>query len=177
MTRLSKLVAAMKNFSRMDEKPSLQPTDLAGCIEDTLTLMQYKLRQARIVKQIEPVPLVPAIGGEMVQVLTNLIDNAAYVLPQPGGVLTIGLHPKPTDPRFVLLTIADNGPGIPAAAQPRIFEAFFTTKPSGKGTGLGLGIAHRIITLHHNGTLSFETSAEGTTFTICLPVGLKEMGA
>ena len=82
---------------------------------------------------------------------------------------TITIATEAPTPDCIVLTIADNGPGIPPNVQNRIFDPFFTTKPVGKGTGMGMSISYQIVTENHRGTLTCQSSPAGTTFTIEIP--------
>jgi signal transduction histidine kinase len=108
---------------------------------------------------------VPGHTGELNQVWTNLIDNAAQAMAYD-GVLTVGVQPCDGG---VEVVIADTGPGIPDDVRPHVFEAFFTTKPAGEGSGLGLEIAHRIVTQRLRGTIEIDTSPAGTQLRVWLP--------
>jgi two-component system NtrC family sensor kinase len=108
-------------------------------------------------------------------VLLNLFTNAFYAVHrrqqqgEPSYAPTVRVHTKYTG-HEIEISVQDNGTGIPAAVQQKIFQPFFTTKPAGEGTGLGLSLAHDIVTKGHGGTLSVESRAgEGATFTLRLP--------
>jgi len=121
------------------------------------------------------VPLVPGFAGELNQVLLNLLVNAAHAIAEQrggsGGKGRIRVM-SACEAQRVVITIADDGVGIPMAHQSRIFEPFFTTKAVGKGTGQGLAIARSIVVEKHGGTLTFESApGQGTTFRVSLPVG------
>jgi len=109
-------------------------------------------------------PEVHGLGGELNQVWSNLIDNAIDAVPESGHVdVTAG-----TQPGWVVVTVSDDGPGIPAEIVGRIFDPFFTTKPQGAGTGLGLDIARRIVR-QHEGELEVESRPGRTEFRVLLP--------
>jgi signal transduction histidine kinase len=166
-TRISNLVGAIKSHVHMDQTNELQPTDIHRDIENTLTLMGYKLREKNVnVKKIfsENLPIVPAYIGELNQVLTNIIDNAVYALPN-GGELVIETS---SDGRNACIKIIDNGPGIPPEIISRIFDPFFTTKKVGEGTGIGLDLVKRIIK-HHNGEIKVNSIPGRTEFLISIP--------
>jgi signal transduction histidine kinase len=110
---------------------------------------------------------VPAYAAELNQVWTNLIDNAIQAM---GGHGRLTIRTERDGDERLLVTIADDGPGIPPDLQHRIFEPFFTTKPVGQGTGLGLDIAYRIVVGHHSGDLRLESEPGDTRFTVCLPL-------
>ncbi|MDH5372676.1 MAG: ATP-binding protein, partial [Acidimicrobiia bacterium] len=111
-------------------------------------------------------------GSELNQVWTNLIDNALYALEDSDTedpTLTIRTL---TADGGVAVEIEDNGPGIPEEIQKRIFDSFFTTKPPGSGTGLGLDISRNIVIYHHSGNLTVESKPGRTVFRVELPLRL-----
>jgi signal transduction histidine kinase len=166
-TRIADLVDAVRNYSYLDQAPR-QSVDIHEGLETTLALLGHKLRQKQIeiVRDLDAgLPGVEASGSELNQVWTNLIDNAADAL-GPGGRITVRTR---SQGERVLVEIGDNGPGVPADLQARIFDAFFTTKPVGSGTGLGLDIAQRIVVRHH-GELRLESQPGDTRFQVLLPV-------
>jgi signal transduction histidine kinase len=110
-------------------------------------------------------PRVPAYPGELNQVWTNLIDNAAQAMGGE-GVLTVRTT---RDGDRVLVDIGDTGPGIPEQDLRRVFEPFFTTKPVGEGTGLGLDISYRIVVNRHGGDISVNSRPGDTHFQVRLP--------
>jgi signal transduction histidine kinase len=167
ITRIADLVGAVRSYSYLDQAPR-QTVDIHEGLESTLSLLSHKLREkgVAIVRDFDSqLPGVEASGSELNQVWTNLIDNAIDAL-GADGQLTLRTR---TQGERVCIEIADNGPGIPEDLQARIFDAFFTTKPVGQGTGLGLDIAQRIVVRHH-GELRLESQPGGTTFRVLLPV-------
>jgi signal transduction histidine kinase len=168
--RISELVSAVKSYSYMDQAP-LQDVDIHKGLESTLTMLQHKLKEAdvTIVREYDPnLPQINAIGNELNQVWTNLIDNAIDGIGKQG---TITIRTKNEGNSQILIEVMDNGSrGIPKEVQSRIFEPFFTTKELGKGTGLGLSISHRIITQTHKGDISFYSRPGETRFQIRLPI-------
>ena len=166
-TRITDLVGAVRSYSYLDQAPR-QTVEIHGGLEATLSLLGHKLsaKRAAIVRDLDPeLPGVEASGSELNQVWTNLIDNAVDAL-APGGRLTI--RTRRLGER-VCVEIGDDGPGIPPELQARIFDAFFTTKPVGQGTGLGLDIARRIV-LRHHGELRLHSEPGDTRFRVLLPV-------
>ncbi len=167
-TRIATLVDAVRSYSYLDQAPSQAAVDIHGGLESTLSLLAHKLRAKRvdIVRDFDAdLPHLQASGSELNQVWTNLIDNAVDALPE-GGRLSLSTRLRG---ERVCVEIADNGPGIPADQQARIFDAFFTTKPVGEGTGLGLDIVRRIIT-RHRGEVRLESRPGDTRFQVLLPV-------
>jgi signal transduction histidine kinase len=164
--RISALVAAVKQYSYVDTA-SHQEVDVHVGLDSTVVMLGSKLSGVRVERDYDrTLPHVPAYGAELNQVWTNLIDNAADAM---GGTGTLTLRTSLDDGR-VLVEVGDDGPGIPAETQPRIFEAFFTTKAPGEGSGLGLDNAQRIVERRHGGTLGFQTGPSGTTFQVWLPL-------
>ena len=174
--RISELVSAVKSYSYMDQAP-LQDVDIHKGLESTLTMLQHKLKEAdvTIVREYDPnLPQINAIGNELNQVWTNLIDNAIDGIGKHG---TITIRTKNEGNSQILIEVIDNGSrGIPKEVQSRVFEPFFTTKELGKGTGLGLSISHRIITQTHKGDISFDSRPGETRFQIRLPIIYKGIG-
>jgi signal transduction histidine kinase len=166
-TRISELVKAIKGYSYMDRAP-LQEIDVHDGLENTLLILQHRLKKGVIVKREydRTLPKICAYAAELNQVWTNLIDNAIDAMNGKGD-LTIRTY---QDNSCLGVEIADTGAGIPPAIQSRIFEPFFTTKGVGKGTGLGLEIAYRIIVNRHKGNIHFESRPGDTRFRVRLPV-------
>jgi signal transduction histidine kinase len=141
--------------------------DVHDLLSSTLLMMSAKLKGVKIVKNYDKtLPKIPAYASELNQVWTNLIDNAAAAM-HGEGTLTIRTAREDGN---VLVEIGDTGPGIPKDIQQRIFEPFFSTKPVGEGTGLGLDIAWRIIVNKHHGDLRVESVPGDTRFQVCLPI-------
>jgi signal transduction histidine kinase len=167
-TRISHLVGAIKSHVQMDRGSDLQSTNIHQDIENTLTLLGFKIREKNIkVNKIfcNGLPVIPAYVGELNQVWTNLIDNAIFAL-APGGELTIETF---CDPKTISVRIMDNGPGIPEEILSRIFDPFFTTKKVGEGTGIGLDIVNRVVK-HHQGEIKVSSAPGRTEFTVILPI-------
>ncbi|KYC38464.1 histidine kinase [Scytonema hofmannii PCC 7110] len=166
-TRISDLVKAIKGYSYMDRAP-LQEIDLHEGIENTLLILHHRLKHGVIVNRDydRTLPKICVYAGELNQVWTNLIDNAIDAMNGKGD-LTIRTY---KDSDCLVVEIIDTGAGIPLAIQSRIFEPFFTTKGVGKGTGLGLEIAYRIVVNRHHGNINFKSQQGHTCFQIRLPL-------
>jgi signal transduction histidine kinase len=166
--RIADLIQAVKSYSYMDHV-STDDVDVEAGIDVTLRMFQHKLKHKSIeVKRYFDgnLPRIKANGGELNQIWTNLIDNAIYAMwDTPAKTLEVRTCAERSN---ILVEIADSGTGIPPEAHARIFDAFFTTKPVGKGTGLGLDIVYRIVRNHH-GTISFKSSPGRTVFQVRLP--------
>jgi signal transduction histidine kinase len=164
--RISQLVKAIKSYSYMDQAP-LQEIDIHEGIDNTLTILNHKLKYGITVKRdyAPDLPRINAYGSELNQIWTNIIDNAVYAMQGKGelSIATALMHEQ------IQINITDNGPGIPAEVQSRIFEPFFTTKGVGDGTGLGLDIVCKIVK-RHRGTIQVQSQPGKTTFQICLPL-------
>jgi signal transduction histidine kinase len=166
--RIHSLVAAVKSFSRMDRAPALEPVDLAQGLQETLTLLRAKAKNKSVDVALRVEARLPEIhgyGGELNQVWVNLLDNAIDAAPD-GGHVEVAAFP---DPSWAIVTVTDNGPGIPENHLRRIFEPFFTTKPVGQGTGLGLDIAQNIVH-RHGGAIEIESAPGRTVFRVRLPI-------
>jgi signal transduction histidine kinase len=162
------LVTAIKSYAYMD-RGALVEVDIHEGLETTLVVLGHKLKHTSIELTRDydrTLPKLTVRGSELNQVWTNLIDNAIGAMGET-GTLTISTK---LDGPCVLVDVADDGPGIPPEAQPHVLDPFFTTKPVGQGTGLGLDTARQIIEEHHAGTLGFDTGAGGTTFHVWLPI-------
>jgi two-component system NtrC family sensor kinase len=165
--RSKAIVQALHNYSRGDEQ---RPRELvlARSVDDTLDLLRHRLRNVRVEKQIDPELRLHGFPGQIDQVFMNLISNAAQAVGERdnGGTIRIAARKQADD---VEITVADDGPGIPADVIPKIFDPFFTTKDVGEGSGLGLSIVHGIVD-RHGGRIMVESQVgEGTTFRIVLP--------
>ncbi len=112
-------------------------------------------------------PRVEAYPGQLNQVWTNLLDNALDAIGDRG---TIEVTTRAEGADRVVVEVTDDGPGIPPDLLPQVFDPFVTTKPPGHGTGLGLNIAHGIVTGKHGGDLTVTSEPGRTTFTVGLPV-------
>ncbi len=165
--RVSELVAAVKSYSQMD-RASSQNIDITDGLESTLMMLSHKLRGGvKIVRNYgADVPRIEAYAGELNQVWTNLIDNAVDAM-DGAGTLRIVTRVDGDD---VVVDISDTGPGMPPEVAARAFEAFYTTKDVGKGTGLGLDIARRIVVERHGGTISIDSQPAETILRVRIPV-------
>jgi signal transduction histidine kinase len=173
-TRISSLVGAAKQYSQLDRAP-FQTVDVHELLDSTLTMLGAKFKDVRVVKEYDrSVPTIPAYPAELNQVWTNLIDNALDAMGEQ-GTLTVRTS---SDGECLTVEIADTGPGIPPEIQGRIFEQFFTTKPVGEGTGLGLDISWRIVVNKHHGDLTVLSVPGDTRFRVRLPLaGADEIAA
>jgi signal transduction histidine kinase len=170
--RMSKLVGAVKMYAYMD-RGGLVEVDVREGLDTTLTILGHKLKHTTIAVERdidEDLPRFQAYGAELNQVWTNLLDNAIDALGE-SGTIKISAH---RDGDCVEVDIADDGPGVPKDAAERIFDPFFTTKEVGKGTGLGLDTARRIVVDRHHGSLTLRAEPGQTVFRVRLPVEQSE---
>ena len=166
-SRIHEIVAAVKGFTQMDRETVARPLDVGQGLADTLTVLRSKVKKKSATVDVSVAPDLPAVegyGGELNQVWVNLIDNALDAV-APGGHLDVRAR---REGGAVTISIADDGPGIPAAIRERIFDPFFTTKPVGEGTGLGLDIVRRLVS-RNRGTIDVESRPGRTVFTVRLP--------
>jgi signal transduction histidine kinase len=169
IARVSDLVMAVKKYA-YDDRSQARELDIHDSLQSTLTILGHKLRtkQITVEKRFEASPsTIQTRGSALSQVWTNLIDNAVDASPASGRI-EISTW---TEPGWLAVAITDHGPGIPAEVLPHIFEAFFTTKPQGSGTGLGLEIVNRIVTQKFSGKIEVESEPENTRFIVRLPIG------
>jgi signal transduction histidine kinase len=166
--RISDLVMAVKKFA-YDERTPNKELDVHDSLQSTLTILGHKLRikQIQVEKRFAASPSkIQTRGHALSQVWTNLIDNAIDASPE-GGKIEISTW---LEPDWLVTCIGDHGSGIPSDVLPRIFEAFFTTKPQGSGTGLGLEIVSRIVTQKFGGKIEVESNPGDTRFIVRLPL-------
>jgi signal transduction histidine kinase len=165
--RLSAIVGALKSYSHLD-RAAVQEVDLHRGLDDTLLILKRKLDGIDIRRQYAEGPMmIEAYASELNQVWTNLIDNAAdAVADTAGAILAIRTSSRGDD---IVVEIEDNGSGIPPEIVDRVFDAFFTTKPPGSGTGLGLDISYGIISDRHRGELTVTSEPGRTVFRAAFP--------
>ncbi|KPM54514.1 ATP-binding protein [Frankia sp. R43] len=171
--RISELVSAVRTYSHLDQA-SMQNVDVTQGLESTLVMLRHKMpARVRVERRYgADVPTVDAHAGELNQVWTNLIDNAVDAMNGAGTLRLTTSHDDDTSAGggAVIVEIGDDGPGMPPEVAARAFEAFFTTKDVGKGTGLGLDIARRIVVERHCGTITIESKPGDTMIRVRLPL-------
>jgi len=167
--RISDLVAAVRSYSQLD-RASHQRVDVREGLESTLTMLGHKLRGGiTVVREYDDLPEVDVYAGELNQVWTNLVDNAVDAMDGHG---TLTVRTRRAD-EWMVVEIADTGSGMAREVAARAFEPFFTTKDVGKGTGLGLDIARRIVVERHGGLIDIDDPADGrpgTVMRVSLPL-------
>ena len=169
--RIHDLVSSIKSYTHMDQAPEKTSEDIHKGIENTLTMLNHKIRKSNISiekKYDQDLPRAKFLISEMNQVWTNLIDNAIDAMESSEQkVLTIKTSQNGP---FINVDISDTGSGIPDEIKNKIFDPFFTTKAVGKGTGIGLEVVHQIVTRQHYGSVDVESSPGHTTFKVCFPI-------
>jgi len=187
--QLLKIVNGLHHFSHMDERKPVQ-TDIHECVDITLLILKNRFKNGiEVVKNYGELPLVKGYSGQLSQVFLNLLVNALDALTeqvadreietqcldewQPQIEITTKVI-ETEDGKWAAIWICDNGPGIPLENQEHIFDTFFTTKPVGKGSGMGLAICDQIVTEKHGGKLKLRSQpGQKTEFEILLPIVCK----
>jgi light-regulated signal transduction histidine kinase (bacteriophytochrome) len=196
--RIREIVMSLKNFSRIDQN-QMKPVDIHDGIDSTLMILHHRLKpknnrpEILIKKHYGKLPNVTCYAGQLNQVFMNVISNAIDALEDYNlhrtrnemkknpSCITIRTEvsrvyatKQPTsqhEKSWIKIHIADNGQGMPEEVRSHIFEAFFTTKEIGKGTGMGLSISHQIVVEKHGGLFNcLSQPGKGTEFIIELPV-------
>jgi len=167
--QIAELVVSLRDFSRIDES-KVKDVDINDCITTSLTMARNNLRALEVNTNLSEMPLIQCNPSQINQVLLNLFNNAAQAMPiDHKGVLQVTSSIDKAQ-QHVIVSVKDNGAGIPESTLAKIFEPFFTTKKAGDGTGLGLAITAQIIEQHGGSIEVSSIVGEGTTFTIKLPI-------
>ncbi len=164
--RMSEIIKALKTYTYLDQAP-FQEVDIHSGLENTLVILHHKLKDGvEVQRQFDPgLPHIQAHGSELNQVWTNLIDNAIDAVQGKGRIILRTSRQEAS----IIVEVEDNGPGIPAEVLSRLFTPFFTTKPVGKGTGLGLNISYNIVK-KHGGDIKVFSQPGMTRFQVSLPL-------
>lgn len=164
--RTKNIVLDLKNFSRLDEMV-INNIDLKKEIDTTLNILHNKLKnKIEVIKEYEDdIPTVEGFGGQLNQVFMNILDNACYAIKQTGKII---IRLRKSD-NSVIIEIEDSGCGMAQENVEKIFDPFYTTKPVGEGTGLGMSISYKVVQ-NHGGKIFVESKeGNGTKFIISLP--------
>jgi len=163
--RAAKIVFALKSYARYDNSGIKQSAQIKDAIETVLDLYHNQIKKGiEVIRDYQNLPPILCYPDELMQVWTNLIDNAIHAMKGKGN-LEVGVSQQDN---HVVVRVTDFGSGIPPEIQERIFEAFFTTKPAGEGSGLGLDIVTKIIK-KHDGKITVDSVPGRTTFSVWLP--------
>jgi two-component system NtrC family sensor kinase len=165
--QIAELVANLKNFSRLD-RSKVASFNVNEGVRATLLIARPTLRKVDLAQDLGEIPSITCSPSQVNQVLLNLLTNASQAIDKPRGIIRLATRREGAD--RIAIEVADNGRGIAPDALPRIFDPFFTTKDVGKGTGLGLTIAYKIVS-QHGGRIDVRTEVGvGSTFTVVLPI-------
>jgi signal transduction histidine kinase len=168
LDRVKKIVMSLKSFSRSQEGER-DYTDINEGIKSTLRLVQSELKHGvNVTLSLNELPKVLCNPSEINQVILNIVVNASHALKDKQNP-TIAINTM-TDDEYIFISISDNGTGMTNETLDNLFIPFFTTKPIGEGTGMGMAIVHKIVE-EHDGKINVDSVlGEGTTFTVCLPI-------
>jgi len=169
--RMSEIIKALKSYVYLDQA-AIQTIDLHESLNNTLVMLRGKLKNGiSIRREYSPdMPHIMAFGSELNQVWTNLIDNAVDAMDGQGELVIRTRR----EGDWVYIEFQDDGPGIPADIIPKLFSPFFTTKPVGKGTGMGLNISYNIVK-KHGGDILVSSQPGMTCFQVSLPVNFEKV--
>lgn len=175
--RTTQIIMSLRDFSHLDEAIA-HPVDLHACINSTLLILNSRLkREISVIRNYGNIPEIKAYAGLLYQVFMNLLSNAIDALEASHNDKRITITTEVQEDNWVVVKIADTGSGISPSDQEKIFDAFFTTKPPGLGTGLGLVISHQIIVEKHGGRITCNSEVGvGTEFAIALPIQKQRLG-
>jgi len=167
--RISEIVKALKAYTYLDQAP-VQSVDLHAGLDSTLVILRSKLKPGVAVRReyAPDMPCIEAYGSELNQVWTNLIDNAIDAMDGHGQITLRTCH----DDGWATVEVEDDGPGIPEAILPSLFDPFTTTKPPGQGMGMGLNICYNIVVGKHKGRIDVTSQPGQTRFAVRLPLHL-----
>lgn len=171
LNRIGNIVKSLLGFSRKGMGSEYDEYDLNKGLKDTITIAFNEIKYyADIEENLENIPLLYAVGGDINQVLLNILINAVYAIKKTDKKGILKIHTYSND-ISVFCEISDNGIGIPKDRLQKIFDPFYTSKPVGEGTGLGLSIAYDIIVNKHCGEIKVSSEeGVGTTFTLVIPI-------
>jgi signal transduction histidine kinase len=166
--RISSLVTAVKGFTHMDQANISEPVNLGPGLENSVVVLNSKTCEKSVIVRLELEPELPkarGFAGELTQIWGILLDNALDAVAKGGQVEVLAVREN----QNLVVRIIDDGPGIAEEIRDRIFHPFFTTKPQGHGTGLGLDIVRRLVS-HNDGAIDFESQPGRTEFRVTLPI-------
>jgi len=189
--RITQIVESLRNFSRIDNS-SFKKSDIHSGIDSTLMILEHRMKSSsrwekniKVIKDYGNIPEVECSLGQINQVFMNILSNGIDALHEKNNKNKDNIQNKSSEmyvakifiktfienDKWAVISIADNGLGVPQEVQDKLFEPFFTTKPMGKGTGIGLSISHQIIVEKHGGKIICNsTPGQGTEFIIKIPI-------
>jgi signal transduction histidine kinase len=164
--RASKIVFALKAYVRQEQGGQKVKASITDGIETVLTIYHSQIKQGiEVIKSYQPIPIILCYPDELIQVWSNLIFNAVQAMNYKGR-LEIQVS---QEEQQICVVISDSGGGIPPEILDKVFSPFFTTKPMGEGSGLGLHIARQIVE-KHSGNIAVLNTSDGARFTVYLPI-------
>ena len=164
--RVKGIVSGLQAFARADSG-TMETVDINLCVQNTLKIASGKLKEGCVVEErLGELPDIKGFPGKIGQVILNLLVNAGQAMDEGGKIVISTQHQD----GVVKISVEDNGCGMPADVVDNIFTPFFTTKPVGTGTGLGLSVSHGIVDEHNGEILVTSEVGKGTLFTVILPV-------
>lgn len=167
--RILRFSRDLVQYARPSGKES-ESVDVSSVVRQSVSICDHLVERGGIALSVEvdpELPVIQAVGGQLEQVLINLITNAVHAVDTGGKVI---VRAAPEGPAHIVIEVADSGPGVPEPDRDRIFEPFFTTKPDGKGTGLGLSIVRNIVDQHHGQISVTRSDLGGAAFRVVIPV-------
>ncbi|MBD2081801.1 ATP-binding protein [Leptolyngbya sp. FACHB-17] len=171
--RIRQIVVSLRNFARLNEAELKSAVDLHDGLENTLMILQHRLKshpQIKVIRNYGELPLIECYAGQLNQVFLNLLSNAIDALSSNAAAPQfIQIQTTSIDADWVQIEISDTGTGMSEAVRSQIFNPFFTTKPVGEGTGMGLAISYQIVTKNHGGKIECLQLESGTKFVVQLP--------
>ncbi len=181
--RIREIVLSLRNFSHMDEA-EIKDVDIHEGISNTLMILKSRLKSQQncfkieVIKDYGKLPLVECYPGQLNQVFMNILANAIDAIEEKFGLIDsileqpqIRIQTQAIDSYWLEISISDNGVGINQDLISKLFNPFFTTKPIGKGTGMGLAISYSIIVEKHGGKLACHSQpGQGTQVVIQIPL-------
>ena len=184
--RIREIVRSLRTFSHSNEQ-AFDDVNIHEGLESTLLILKHRLHdpanvhRIQVIKEYGDIPSIHCCLGQLNQVFMNILSNAIDALIDPSSQCstpTISIRTRQLHPEAIAIWITDNGCGIPAELQSKVFESFFTTKSVGKGTGLGLAISRQIIEDKHGGQLRCQSKlGHGTEFYLELPIRRSPLAA
>ena len=170
--RITRIVSDLRSFSRPQQDSKPHPTRLGDGLNSTLNLVRTNYRnRVQFDLEVQQDPEVQAVPAQINQVFMNLLVNACQAVvqhhPNGGGKIRIRMWQNGKD---LCLSVSDNGQGMPVEVKDRVFEPFFSTKPVGKGTGMGLSISYGIVEAHQGRMEVYSSPGEGSDFRFFLPL-------
>ena len=171
VTRIEKIVRSLRNFARSSSDEEILPNSMEQILDEALQILQNEIKYvATVEKACQPAALIACDKGQLVQVLVNVLHNAAQAIKSQArehlGVIRVEVF---NEAAFTVCRISDDGPGIRPEHLRRVFDPFFTTKDVGSGTGLGLSIAYGIVKKYGGEMQVASEWGAGASFTIKLP--------